>query len=121
MVEVLDLAKPDFPLNAEIQHQIELSPQKTEKLLRECNDILAACGDELAGSIWFNAGWLDRVLKDAPTRFNSGFDRWRELYASAVRQRDEARVIVDKPTATNDERKREKGRLPKLNAKLTYC
>ena len=43
MVEVLDLAKPDFPLNAEIQHQIELSPQKTEKLMQECRDILAAC------------------------------------------------------------------------------
>ena len=39
------------------------------------------------------------------------FDRWRELYASAVRQRDEARVIVDKPTATNDERKRAKGQV----------
>jgi len=111
MVEVLDLAKPDSPLNAEIQHQIELSPQKTEKLMQECRDILAACAGELSGSIWFNAGWLDQVLKDAPTRFNSAFDRWRELYASAVRQRDEARVVVDKPTATNDERKRAKGQV----------
>jgi hypothetical protein len=46
------------------------------------------------------------VLKDAPGRFDTAFDRWRELYRSALLQREEARKVVDRPRASQDDRRR---------------
>jgi hypothetical protein len=111
MADILDLVAPGFPLNADVQHQIQLSADKSSKLLQECSAILSACSGEVTEAAWFSEKWLGQVLKDAPVRFNNGFDRWRELYASAVRQRDQARLVVDRPTATNDERKKARGQV----------
>jgi hypothetical protein len=111
MADVLDLSQVGFPLSADIQHQIELSADKATKLVQECSAVLSACGEEVTEAVWFSDKWLELTLKDAPARFNSAFDRWRELYSSAVRQRDEARVVVDRPNATNEERKKARGQV----------
>lgn len=111
MADVLDLAQPGFPLHAEIQHAIRLSPDKLSRLTAEASAILSACGEEVIEAVWFTDKWLEMTIKDAPVRFDSAFDRWRELYVSAVRQRDEARLVVDRPNATNDERKKARGQV----------
>jgi len=111
MADVLDLSQPGFPLNADIQHAINLSPEKSAQLLQEGRAILSACGEEVIESGWYGPNWLELTFEEAPARFNAAFDRWRELYASAVRQRDQARVVVDRPTASNDERKKAKGQV----------
>jgi ATP-dependent helicase YprA (DUF1998 family)/very-short-patch-repair endonuclease len=111
MADVLDLLQPGFPLTADIQHAIKLSPERSARLIEECRSILAACGKEVTESVWYGPKWLELTLQEAPARSNAAFDRWRELYASAVRQRDQARVVVDRPTATNDERKKAKGQV----------
>jgi superfamily II DNA/RNA helicase len=110
MADVLDLSKSGFPLNAENEHQMQLSAEKAAKLRQECSAILAACGEELSNSVWFNENWLNQVLVDAPARFVSAFDRWRELYTSAVRQREESRKIVDDPSPMKEfDRKKARG------------
>ena len=60
----------------------------------------------MTSAIWFTPVWLDQVLKDAAQKFSSSFDRWRELYASAVVQRNQARIIIDDHTAPKDKQKR---------------
>jgi superfamily II DNA/RNA helicase len=110
MAEVLELEQSAFPLNADIQHRLTLSPEKTIELREECEGILRACGDDLRKAPWFQNGWLTQVLKDAPLEFNKSFQRWRDLYLSAIRQRDEARRQVDKPSARREERAEAKRR-----------
>jgi hypothetical protein len=44
----------------------------------------------LTSASWFTIAWIDRVLDEAPQRFDRAFDRWRELYRAATRQLIEA-------------------------------
>ena len=48
--------------------------------------------------------WLEQTLRAAAEAFDRAFDRWRELYAAAERQRDESRLVVDNPTTDRKER-----------------
>jgi hypothetical protein len=111
MVDVLDLSAPKYPLTPEIQLQIQLSPEKHAALRKECEAILDACGPEVKNAVWFDANWLDRILKEAPIEFDRAFERWRELYTSAVRQRDSKRIEADDPHAKPDKRKQAKAQV----------
>jgi len=102
---VIDDAHPDFPLQPDIQHQMELSDEKRDELKKECLSILQACGAEVQTAFWNTPTWLDSVLNNAAQAFNSAFDRWRELYRAAVVQRNEARKTVDNPRADRDKKK----------------
>jgi hypothetical protein len=106
MKDVLDLNTAGLPLLPNFQQNAGLSETKIKALKTECDSILAACGEEVTSAIWFTPVWLDQVLKDAAQEFNASFDRWRELYASAVVQRNQARTIIDDHTAPKDKQKR---------------
>src|SRR4029077_2861644 len=45
--------------------------------------------------------WLDTVLREAPTRFDEAFNRWRELFRAATRQ------LIDAQTAPRRARQRD--------------
>jgi hypothetical protein len=105
MHEVLDLENaPGYPLSPDVEHRTHIPEAKAVTLLEEGQRILDACGDELKRSAWYNPDWLVQVFKDAPSRFDAAFSRWRELYRSALMQKDEARKVVDRPRATQKER-----------------
>jgi very-short-patch-repair endonuclease len=97
ILELIDTANPTarHPLNANIRHQLNLSDER----LRECRDefshVLASCKADLDRAGWFSDDWLIGVFAGALERFDRTFDRWRDLYDAAVRQRDEARRIQD--------------------------
>jgi superfamily II DNA/RNA helicase len=106
MADVLDMDAAGYPLQPDILHRTELSEAKAAELRAECERILEACAADLKGAFWFVPGWLDIVLQEAGSRFDRAFDRWRELYASALQQRDEARKEIDRHSATRDERQK---------------
>lgn len=105
MTQVLDLEQPGFPFHAHIQHQIELSESKRSQTLAECKAVLDACGDDLKSAPWYREDWIQETLASAPQAFNMAFDRWRELYTGAVRQRDENQAISNRPTVKLEERR----------------
>ena len=105
IVEVLDLGQPACPLNPDIQHRIGLPDSQLAEVADECRHILDAGGEDIRRALWCTPQWLENTLRGAAASFDSAFDRWRELYGSAVRQRDEARRIVDNPTTRHDERR----------------
>lgn len=110
MVDVLDLTVPQHPLAAEIQLQVQLSPEKQAALRNECKAILEACGPEVRNAMWFDADWLDHTLKEARIEFDHAFDRWRELYSSAVRSgiRSASRLMIrmQNPTSASKQKVR---------------
>jgi Helicase conserved C-terminal domain len=110
MAEVLELEQPAFPLNADIQHRQSLSEQKQAELMDESQRILDACGQDLQKAPWFRNTWLAQIINDAPIQFNGAFQRWRDLYVAATRQRDEARQQGDRATATRQQRDEAKRR-----------
>ena len=104
MVEVLDLQQKGHPVNADIQSRLALPSAKLAEVTEECKRILDAGGEEVRTADWNTPAWLDQTLRSAPEAFDHGFRRWRELYSAAERQRDEARRVVDNPTAGRRER-----------------
>jgi ATP-dependent helicase YprA (DUF1998 family) len=104
VADVLDDQQPGFPLNADIQHRVQLSEAKRAEVAEECRRIMEAGGEDVRKAVWNQPGWIERTLQNAPQVFNAAFNRWRELYTAAIRQRDDARRIIDRATTRRDER-----------------
>jgi hypothetical protein len=104
MADVLDLGQPGYPLHPDIQERSHLPEQRIATVRDICRRLLEACGEQVSSAPWYTEDWLDRVLQEAAMEFDHAFDRWRELYESAVRQRDEARRIIDDHRAGRQER-----------------
>ena len=92
IIEVLDTSQPGFPLKESIAHNLRLSPKRLQECLEECRRVLAACGEEAR---IYSEEWLHQVLQDAPRAFDAAFNRWREMFAAADQQLQDARRIVD--------------------------
>lgn len=106
MTTVLDLEQTGFPLVADIQHRLQLSEAALARVVAECKHILDACGEDVARAPWYRGeNWIKETLINAPRAFDAAFNRWRELYSAAIRQRDENQTISNRPTATREERR----------------
>ncbi|HXF68666.1 MAG TPA: DEAD/DEAH box helicase [Thermoflexus sp.] len=77
---------PDLPLREDAARQIQLSPKALGRLRERLERVLQADRDLLQQAGWFDARWLDRVLEEAPRRFDEAFNRWRELFRIATEQ-----------------------------------
>lgn len=100
--EVLDLDTPELPLLPAIAGAVALPESRhgalVERMLRLLGEALEEPPSEQ------DRRRIERLVADAPARFDRAFDRWRELYRAAVRARDEARRAIDRPTTPRDER-----------------
>lgn len=95
--EVVDLSDRNrLPLKEEVRGQLHLGPAHRAQLRERVNRVLASETALLEQCGWFGEEWIERVLDEAPERFDRAFDRWRELYRAALRQRDEARLQEDR-------------------------
>jgi len=105
IADVLDLELGECPLSQALKDSIELSSEALSDVRTMCQAMLAACGEGFTRAIWYSDDWLDRVLQSAPSDFDRAFDRWRGLYDAAVRERDEARRIMDNHRTSPKDRK----------------
>ena len=118
MTSALDLDQAGFPLQADLQQQIELSESTMARTLAECKRIAEACVEDLTQAPWYREEWLRETLLNAKRAFNNAFDRWRELYTAAVRQRDENQAISNRPTASKDERRQADRRIEEAKREI---
>jgi superfamily II DNA/RNA helicase len=108
VADIVDLAQPDLPLQANVAAQIQLSESRLAECRREVERILATCHVDLARAGWYvNGGqeWSDAVLRSAAQAFDRSFNRWRELYRTADQQWEEANQVLRLPVRDRDERK----------------
>lgn len=92
ITEVVDASQPGFPLKEEVQPYIHLSERQFRECLEECCRVL----ESDPATAPYAGEWLQQVLRDAPRAFDRAFDRWREMYAAADRQLQEARAVIDR-------------------------
>jgi hypothetical protein len=88
--QVIDTDRDDLQLRENIAGQIQLGTAARHELQDRVRRILASDSGLLTSASWFTDEWIDRVLDEAPQRFDRAFDRWRELYRAATRQLLEA-------------------------------
>lgn len=82
VAEILDLSKPEYPLNDEIRNQIQLSATQMAQCAAEVGSVISLC--DVTQSDWYFDGWIEKVLAGAAPAFDAAFDRWRGLYRSAL-------------------------------------
>ncbi len=85
--EVIDTAiLPDLPLRENVRGQIRLGQAARGQLRERVRRMLAFDRHMLQQTGWFTEEWVDRVLDEAPERFDRAFDRWRDLFRMATEQ-----------------------------------
>lgn len=99
LIDSTDIDK--LSLSALIKERLNLSTKaKTEikeVFLRIVKDLRQrGLTDSKENSHWLNDEWIDNTLNQAPFRFDKALDRWRYMVKEAIRQRDEARALIDK-------------------------
>lgn len=115
--EEIDTDREDLPLRENAAGQIRLSENSRFTLRDRIRQMLAADQGMLGEAGWFTDRWIDQVLENAATEFDRAFDRWRELYKAAKRQRDSARAEEDR-ARTREEQARAKARQDEARRQL---
>jgi hypothetical protein len=103
--EVIDTDRDDLPLREQAATQIQLDEPVRREIERRVRELLAADKGVLAAIGWFSDGWIREVIEAAPREFDRAFDRWRELYRAAKRQRDAARAEEDRARTLDEQRR----------------
>lgn len=109
IADLLQLNNPTRPLQAELQERTRCDLPLAIQRIGGVLDLLA---DDLAGAPWYPgrdafAAW---IVREAPTRFDQAFNRWRDLFLAAEEQRDAARRVMDNYSAPEKEKKAAKNR-----------
>lgn len=95
MLDLVDTSQPGYPLRADIQAQIQLTPDQQSQCVAACRQILNECQFDLAAVPEFGSDYVMRTIQSAPQRFDEACQRWRELYIAADEQLQEARRNID--------------------------
>jgi superfamily II DNA/RNA helicase len=79
------------------------SDQARKRAYIKGQDVLNTIKNELVKSDWYSDKWLEEILIQAPCNFDKTCNRWRELYWSALKQRDvQHKVIGDASRSHSD-------------------
>jgi Lhr-like helicase len=103
MEQVIDMDLQGLPLQTNPAGQIQLGEAARHELREKIRHILETGEDTLAGADWFTEDWIDRVIAEAPERFDRAFDRWRDLYQAATRQLLEAQNALLRARRPDDQ------------------
>jgi Lhr-like helicase len=103
IAEIIDTDDPGLPLRENVAVQIRLSPAARSTLLERVRAALRADEGLLRDAGFLEERWLEQLLEATSEEFDRAFDRWRELYRAAVRQRDAARAEEDRARTREDQ------------------
>jgi ATP-dependent helicase YprA (DUF1998 family)/very-short-patch-repair endonuclease len=93
--EILDLEgeAPTLAIQPSVQASISSANAKVQAKAR-LQGVLATVQPELARAGWFGQDWLERTLEQVEEAFDRACDRWRDLYRSALKQREVQNKII---------------------------
>ena len=100
MNQLLNMDAPNYPLNDALRARFQATStgDRLQKCIQSVREVLADqfCQADISQASWYSDDWISRTLEDAPNAFDRACQRWRELYAAAFKQREEARKISDR-------------------------
>lgn len=116
MIDVVDTADAanHYPLHPHVAQAMQLTPAQQQVCIDQVQRLLASAAPSLEQTPWYRTAWVEEVVTEAATTFDQACDRWRELYAAAERQLQDARTDIDRryvsrtaQAAAEDARRRE--------------
>ncbi len=89
---MLDLDQPSKPL---IPSYFEVlnDPAATQRAQASATGVIAQIKHELAGSDWFSADYVQKVITRAPQAFSDALERWRVLFDATGKQMEMANKV----------------------------
>jgi ATP-dependent helicase YprA (DUF1998 family) len=107
LTSVLDISheggKILLPVKDSIKRELT-SPVDRAAALAKANQLVESISETLATAAWFHDSWTKESLDQIELSFNASCDRWRELYRSAVRQRELHHKIIGDHSRPDAER-----------------
>ncbi|MEY4194672.1 MAG: hypothetical protein RLZZ226_1040, partial [Pseudomonadota bacterium] len=100
---MLALDQPGKPL-IPTYHDALNDPEVTRRAKASAARVIAQLQQELAGSDWFSADYVQKVIERAPQAFSDALERWRILFDATRAQMDMADQIVTSHAAAHTER-----------------
>jgi hypothetical protein len=100
---MLDLDRPGKPL-IQSYHDALNDSAATQRAQASAAHVMAQLQPELAGSDWFSADYVQKVIEHAPQAFSDALERWRVLFDATRTQMNMADQIVKSHTASHSER-----------------
>jgi Lhr-like helicase len=100
---MLDLDRPGKPL-IKSYHDALNDPSVTQRAQASAARVIAQLHQELSGSDWFSADYVQKVIEGAPQAFSNALERWRVLFDATRTQMNMADQIVKSHTASHSER-----------------
>lgn len=93
--DILDLdgETPTLKVLPSVQAAISSGNAKAKAKARLTN-ILGSLQDELQPAGWYSKDWLDRTLEQVEGEFDRACNRWRNLYRSALKQREVQNKVI---------------------------
>jgi len=120
--ELIDTNDEDrLPLRPDVVAQIDLSPQRRERLAQRVEAMLQTDRSMLRTTPEINGQWIRHCLDAAASQFDAAFDRWRELYRVATNQLSQAQqdlMSARKPEDQRDAQRRQQEALRQRNLLL---
>ncbi|MFB1484100.1 DEAD/DEAH box helicase [Corallococcus sp. RDP092CA] len=108
IAELLVLAETGRPLKKEVKEPMAL-PKVADEARRRIQRVLNLLEEDLSPALapWYPGRdvFADEVVERALRRFEQAFNRWRDLFAAAERQRDAARRTMDDYSAPQNEKR----------------
>ncbi|GAB6875587.1 DEAD/DEAH box helicase [Thermaerobacter litoralis] len=83
METVIDIQQEALPLRESVEAKLTLSPERRAWLHEQVKQLLNSLAEELEQAGWYQPGWEDQVLTEAPVAFRAAFNRWRTLFQQA--------------------------------------
>ncbi|WON72909.1 DEAD/DEAH box helicase [Nitrosospira sp. Is2] len=100
---MLDLDQPGKPLIKSYRDALN-DPAATQRAQASAARVIAQLQQEMAGSDWFSADYVQKVIERAPQTFSDALERWRVLFDATRTQMNMADQIVKSHTASHSER-----------------
>lgn len=94
MQDIIDLAQgEELPLLPDVADSLG-NDQAIRRAAGVCRPLLDGLHGRLEGAPWYSPDWLERTLGGAAAAFDRAADRWRFMYRSAMKQREEQERIA---------------------------
>jgi ATP-dependent helicase YprA (DUF1998 family) len=107
LTAVLDIkhegGKIHLPIKDALKRELT-NPVHRATALAKANRLVDGIRDVLATAAWFHENWTKEALDQIELAFDSSCNRWRELYRSAVRQRELHHKIIGDHSRPENER-----------------
>ena len=100
---LLDLEQTNKPLQAVLQAKLN-DPAILVRAKEAAAGIVSQLSEELSGSEWFSAEYVEKVVEQSSLAFSDSLERWRALFDATRTQMDMADQIVKSHSASHRER-----------------